>query len=184
VNSAPSQSHGETRPAPARWVARPQTKNIVVGIADMAVSNDSGADLVTYSLGSCLGVAVYDPVVHVGGLLHLMLPDSTLNAGRAEARPFAFVDTGIPRLFHAIYGLGGVKERLRVRVAGGAQFLDANKFFNIGKRNIAATREILARNGVNLTVEDVGGSASRTMRLHLADGAVSIDTPGKPNYFL
>ena len=75
----------------------------------MISCNDAGADLVTHSLGSCIGVTAYDPVRKVGGLLHLMLPDSSIDATKAAKHPFMFADTGLPRLFHAVYALGGEK---------------------------------------------------------------------------
>ena len=153
---------------------------LVVGMGDMLASNDATAVVVTYSLGSCVGVAIYDPVARVGGILHAMLPDSSLNLPRAHTRPFMFVDTGLPALFHAVYALGGVKSRLTVKVAGGAQFLDEKKIFNIGGRNIEATHAILKRNGVTPLVAETGGNSSRTLRLDIANGSLSLDVPGHP----
>ena len=69
------------------WVIPPPRKTLVVGVADMVVSNDPSAELVTYSLGSCLGITVYDPVKKVGGLLHLMLPESRIDAIKAVNAP-------------------------------------------------------------------------------------------------
>ena len=86
--------------------------NVVVGIADMKVSKDVDATLVTHSLGSCIGLAVYDPVAKVGGLLHYMLPESGLDANKAKERPLMFADTGIPLLFKACYNLGAEKKRM------------------------------------------------------------------------
>ena len=115
----------------------------VVDIADMAVSRDPGGVLITYSLGSCIGVALWDPVVKVGGVLHFMLPESQLAPEKARHNPSMFCDTGVPKLFHVAGELGATKERLVVRVAGGAQLLGDNGTFNIGKRNYAAIRQIL-----------------------------------------
>lgn len=148
----------------------------------MVASNDSAGELVTYSLGSCLGVTIYDPVAKVGGLLHLMLPDSSINPGKAVSNPFMFVDTGVPQLFHTVYDLGGERSRLVVKVAGGAQFLDEKRVFNIGARNIEAFHALLARNGMKVTSADVGGRISRTVRLDLANGRVTIRVPGKEAY--
>src|ERR1700677_635414 len=103
-----------------KWVIAPPRKTFVVGVADMVVSNDTSAEIVTYSLGSCLGITIYDPVKKIGGLLHIMLPDSTIDAAKAMSAPFMFVDTGVPRLFHAAYNLGADRNRLAVKVAGGA----------------------------------------------------------------
>lgn len=171
-------------PVASRWVIAPPKKALVVGVADMVASNDSGAELVTYSLGSCLGVTVYDPVKKVGGLLHLMLPSSNIDAVKAQTSPHMFVDTGVPRLFQAVYSMGGERHRVVVKVAGGAQFLDHQRTFNIGERNIQAFTAILERNGHKVAAHDVGGVCSRTVRFDLTTGNVSIHSPGQPPYLL
>lgn len=171
-------------PLPSTWVIQAPKKAYVVGVADMVASNQANAEIVTYSLGSCLGVAVFDPVRKAGGLLHLMLPDSNIDTAKAQASPYMFVDTGVPRLFHAVYGLGGEKSRLLVKVAGGAQFLDEKQVFNIGQRNIAALQQIFARNNISPQAQDTGGTTSRTMRLDLATGKVTIQSPGLEAYIL
>src|ERR1035438_7656279 len=132
-----------------KWVIAPPRKTFVVGVADMAVSNDSSAEIVTYSLGSCLGITIYDAVKQIGGLLHLMLPDSRIDAAKAVSAPYMFVDTGVPRLFHAAYNLGADRSRLVVKVAGGAQLLDQQGIFNIGIRNFDALGKLLAQNGLD-----------------------------------
>ncbi len=146
---------------------------IVVDIADLAVSQDPAATLVTYSLGSCIGVTIWDPAVHVGGMLHYMLPDSQLSPDKARASPAMFADTGIPKLFRAAYELGALKSRLVVKIAGGSQLLDDHGTFNIGKRNYLALRKIFWKNGVLIKAENVGGNISRTLRLELGSGLVS-----------
>lgn len=169
-------------PAPG-WrprVLAPQKKTLVVGVADMIASNDPSADLITYSLGSCLGVAIYDPVAKVGGLLHLMLPDSTIDAEKAQNQPCMFVDTGLPRLFRTVYGLGGDKYRLVVKVAGGSNVMDAAGRFKIGDRNIEALDACLQRNHFQVAARDVGGTISRTLRIELGTGNVTIQSPGVP----
>jgi chemotaxis protein CheD len=171
-------------PALSTWVLSQSKKSLVVRVADMVASNDSGAELVTYSLGSCLGVTVYDPVRKAGGLLHLMLPNSAINPRRAETEPYMFVDTGVPRLFKTVYALGGERSRVIVKVAGGAEFLDPNRTFNIGERNYGQLRALLERNGYSIQAEDVGGTWSRTMRLDLSSGRVTISSPGINPYEL
>ena len=148
--------------------------NVVVDIADLAVSADPAATLITYSLGSCIGVALWDPVVRVGGMLHYMLPESQLSPEKARSSPAMFCDTGVPKLFRAAYELGAVKSRLVVKVAGGSQLLDDNGTFNIGKRNYLALRKIFWKNGVMIAAENVGGSLSRTLKLDVGTGAVTI----------
>jgi chemotaxis protein CheD len=167
-----------------KWTIPPPRKTLVVGVADMVASNDAGAEIVTYSLGSCLGVTIYDPVKKIGGLLHLMLPDSKIDFLKAASAPFMFVDTGLPRLFHAAYNLGADRSRLIVKVAGGSQLLDEQNVFNIGGRNFQALTDLIARNGLVLHARDVGGMASRTLRFDLATGNVTIKSPGADAYLL
>lgn len=153
-------------------------QRVIVGVADMAVSNNANVVFTTYSLGSCLGVAIHDPVAQVGGLLHLMLPDSTIDATKAAANPAMFVDTGIPALFRAAYQLRAEKSRIRVYVAGGAQILDDNNFFSIGRRNYEALVKLLVRNGLSVYADAVGGQVNRTMMLKVSDGSVSLRISG------
>lgn len=148
--------------------------SIVVDIADMAVTRKPGTTLVTYSLGSCIGLAIWDPVAKVGGMLHYMLPDSKVSPDKAKTTPAMFCDTGVPRLFKAAYELGAKKRRLVIKVAGGSQLLDDNGTFNIGKRNYLALRKIFWKNGVMIDSEDVGGSVSRTLRLEVDTGNVTL----------
>jgi len=151
---------------------------LTVGIGDCKVSNAAESVLATYALGSCIAVAIHDPVAAVGGLLHFMLPESSLNPDKASQNPFMFADTGIPLLFHAAYGLGAEKRRLVVRAAGGAQVMDENGVFNIGKRNHLALRKILWKAGVMIHGEEIGGTTSRTVRLEVATGRLLVRGPG------
>jgi len=150
----------------------------------MIASNDATAVIVTHSLGSCVGVVVYDAVCRVGGMLHLMLPDSTINTAKAAQTPCMFVDTGVPQLFNAVYRLGAVKSRLIVKMAGGARFLDEKGIWNIGQRNVQALKEILGRNGISVDSCDVGGMSARTLRLDMATGCVTVQIAGRKRYEL
>lgn len=152
---------------------------LIVGVSDMKVSSDPEATLITYSLGSCIGVSIYDPVVRVGGLLHYMLPESDIDAEKAKRNPFMFADTGIPALFKATYALGAKKQRMKVIIAGGAQVLDQKGFFNIGKRNHMALRKLFFKNNVMINHEDIGGNVNRTVRLEIKTGDTYIKTSGK-----
>jgi chemotaxis protein CheD len=152
---------------------------VIVDIADMKVSADRECSLVTYSLGSCLGVTIYDPEIHVGGMAHFMLPLSTIDSEKALTRPFMYVDIGMVLFLEALFQLGARKDRCIVKVAGGSQVLDTHDIFRIGQRNYTVLRKILWKNGLLLKGEDVGGSLSRTMRLDLADGRVTIKTHGE-----
>jgi chemotaxis protein CheD len=152
------------------------THRFVIGVGDMKLSNSAGDLHVTHALGSCLGISIYDPVAVVGGLLHIMLPESSVNPVRAAQNPWVFADTGIPRFFKAAYDLGAQKSRLVVKVAGGAQFLDKGEFFAIGKRNHTAMRKLFWQNGILVKAEHVGGTISRTMYLELGSGRVWFTT--------
>ena len=145
-------------------------KVITVGIADCQVSKDAETALVTHALGSCVAVVVHDSRAGVGGLLHLMLPESSIDSHKAKDKPFMFADTGIPLLFRLAYALGAEKRRLSVRLIGGAQVMDPNGVFNIGKRNHLACRKLLWMAGVMVHGEVVGGSVSRTVRLAVQSG--------------
>jgi chemotaxis protein CheD len=169
-------------PPTANWVIPPPKKSLVVGVADLVASNDSSSDLVTYSLGSCLGIVAFDPSVKVGGLLHIMLPDSSIDPVKATLSPNMFVDTGMVQLLQAVGHLGAKIPRLIFKAAGGAQFLDEKRLFNIGDRNTSALKKFFNHQGFALQSLDHGGKQSRTMRLELATGRVTIHTPGNPPY--
>ncbi len=152
---------------------------VVVGVGDMAVSNNPDLTLVTYSLGSCLGIVIFDPVARVGGLLHVMLPDSTIDTAKAEARPGMFVDTGVPALFRAAYQLRADKRRVRIYVIGGAQIMDNSGFFNIGKRNCEALDALLAQHQLAVTAKEIGGLQNRTVFFRLNTGQVTLKMSGQ-----
>jgi chemotaxis protein CheD len=149
-----------------------------VGVADLKVSNRPEDVLVTHALGSCIGVAIYDPEAKVGGLLHYMLPESSLDLDRALENPCMFADTGLPQLFRQCYQLGAQKHRLRVKVAGGSQVLGGQEHFQIGRRNYAALRRIFLRNHVLIDQEDVGGCKARTLFLDIATGRTWVKSTG------
>ena len=150
----------------------------IVGVADMKVSNNPAESVITYSLGSCIGLVIYDPAVKVGGILHYMLPESSIDKEKAAARPFMFADTGIPILFKTTYQMGAVKSRIRIYVAGGAEILDQKGFFNIGKRNYMALKKMFFKNDVIIHKQDVGGNINRTVRLEIGTGDIYVKTSG------
>lgn len=152
--------------------------DLIVGISDIKVSNTLDDVIITYALGSCIGISVYDPVAKVGGLLHYMLPDSTLDEKKARENPAMFADTGIPTLFKACYRLGAEKRRMIVKAAGGASILDDTNFFRIGQKNIMAMRKIFWKNNVMITSEDTGANHNRTVRLEVATGKTLVRSSG------
>src|ERR1039457_430781 len=117
--------------------------NVVVGVADCQISKSRDQVLVTYALGSCIAVAIHDPVAGVGGL-HYMLPESAISPAKAGENPYMFADTGIPLLFRRAHEYGAEKRRLVVRVAGGAKVMDSKGIFNIGKQNYLALRKVIS----------------------------------------
>ena len=152
--------------------------NLIVGVGDMKVSNDPESVLVTYSLGSCIGLAIYDPEVKVGGLLHYMLPESSLDKQKANKNPCMFGDTGIPLLFKESYKFGAKKNRVKIFVVGGSQILDQKGLFNIGKRNHTIIRKMLWKNNAMIDFEDVGGSVNRTLKLEIKTGQAWLKVSG------
>lgn len=152
----------------------------VVDVADLKVCAQQGDSIITYALGSCLGITIFDPESRVGGMLHAMLPQSTIDPKKAAENPFMFVDTGVPRLFHECYRIGAQKQRLVVKVAGGAcaRGNEQDDYFQIGKRNMVMLRKLLWKNGVLITAHDVGGSSPRTMSLDIDTGDVYIKSNG------
>lgn len=150
---------------------------ITVDISDMRISNTAGDVLITYALGSCLGIAIYDPVARVGGLLHVMLPESSIDPEKARVKPYMFVDTGVPLLFREAYKVGAKKERIVVKAAGCASMREEkDDRFQIGKRNELMLRKLLWKNGVMLEGCDLGGNTARTMSLEIGTGTVILRT--------
>jgi chemotaxis protein CheD len=145
----------------------------------MRVSKNPDESLITYSLGSCLGVILYDPVVKVAGLLHCMLPLSKIDPQKAKVSPCMFVDTGVPLLFREAYALGAEKKNIIVRAAGCSSLLDEQGFFKIGERNFTVLRKLLWKNDVLIDKQDIGGNHSRTVSIAVGTGRVIIKTGGK-----
>lgn len=150
----------------------------VVSISDLKISDQDGDTIVTYSLGSCIGMAVYDPVRKIGGMIHYMLPASKISPDKAEKNPAMFADTGVPLLLNQLLQMGAQKSRLLIKVAGGAQLMDDNKVFNIGERNFLMLRKILWANNLLIKGQDVGGAKARTLKMEIATGRVTVRSAG------
>jgi chemotaxis protein CheD len=118
-------------------------KTIVVEMADCKLSDETDTTLVTYALGSCVAVSIYDRLARIGAMAHIMLPNSSMQPARAVANPFIFADTGLRALFGKAHAAGLKKHRALVCLCGGAQVMDQNGVFNIGTRNHTAVRNIL-----------------------------------------
>lgn len=152
----------------------------VVGVGDCVLSNDPAVTLVTYALGSCIAVAVYDPSARVAGLLHFMLPEPGGDSRRGEENPWMFATTGVPLLLARAAQMGAAKKRMTVRLCGGAQVLDDNGFFSIGKKNHVAVRKVLWREGILVQAESVGGNESRTVWLEVGTGKLRMRRGTRP----
>lgn len=152
---------------------------IRVGMADYKVGK-SPATLISYGLGSCIGVSLYDPQLKVGGLLHIMLPDS--KQARASDNPAKFADTGVPLMLKDVLALGAVKSRLVAKLAGGAQmfaFQNATDVMRVGSRNAEAVKKLLQANGIRIIAEDTGGTYGRTVSIDLTNGSYKVKTIDK-----
>jgi chemotaxis protein CheD len=151
----------------------------IVGVAEMKVSRAPVDVLATYSLGSCIGVSMFDLVARVGGLVHCMLPSSTIDPEKARVKPEMFVDTGVGVLLGTLYEMGAEKKNLIVKVAGASKLMDTNGVFKIGERNYNILKKVLAKNGIEIAGEDIGGTVARTMFLHMSTGQTLLKVCGK-----
>ena len=148
----------------------------MVGIADMKAARGECC-IVTYALGSCVGICIYDEATKVGGMLHAMLPDSTrfLEVDKVER----YVDSGLYRLCELVCHMGAARNRLKAKLVGGAKmldYLDTPGKVDIGMENVLYARQYLRKLGIKLVREEVGGEVARTIRFNPADGSVAIHT--------
>jgi len=152
---------------------------ITVRVSDAKVSRDPSDVIMTHSLGSCIGVCLYDAKARVGGMLHYQLPDSKMNPDRARENPFMFADTGLKLLVRKLETLGAQQKLLQVKIAGGAAMDTGPKGFDIGKRNHLAIRKLLWKLGMLLNAEEVGGVSPRNLYLDISDGTVIVKSNGQ-----
>mgnify|MGYP000874255272 CR=1 FL=1 len=153
-------------------------KEIKVGIADMNTAG-SPDKIITIGLGSCVGIALYDNKISVGGLAHIMLPDSTQFSNKKN--PMKFADLAIPLLIEKLEKLGVNRKNLKAKIAGGASmfnFSDKSMIMDIGNRNGDAVKHILEEYSISILAEDLGGNKGRTMIFDTYDGRVKIKTVG------
>jgi chemotaxis protein CheD len=147
-----------------------------VDVGEMLVSSHSQQVLTVYGLGSCVGLAVYDPLTRVGGMAHIQLPAANRYSS-ASLCQWAFADRAVPELLRRMTQTGAVVGRLRTVLAGGASVADESGHFQIGRKNYLAVKALLWQHNVILSAERAGGNAWRTMRLYLSNGRVSVDGP-------
>lgn len=152
---------------------------VIVGISELGVSKNPQDTIITYSLGSCLGVSIYDPNAKVGGMVHCMLPTSLLDPVRAKSNPCMFIDTGISLLIQELTGLGASRESMIIKAAGASSIFDEKGIFKIGERNYLAFKNIMTKMYLSAAAEDVRGNLSRTMTLYLTNGTTTVRSSGK-----
>ncbi len=153
---------------------------VKVGMADLNICKSPDV-ITTLGLGSCIGIAVYDSVTKVGGLAHIMLPDSTKIKNNTNIAKFA--DTGIEELIRRVVAAGASKSRLVAKIAGGAKMFEVSGLSdvgNIGARNAEASKAKLKQLGIPLLAEDTGLNYGRTVELHCDTGEFYIKSVGKP----
>ena len=153
--------------------------SIHVGIGEYHVSSKADDVIKTFALGSCVAVIVYDRAQKRAGLIHVALPDSSINLDKAKEKPGYFVDTGMPKLLQNMRLHNGSRRNVSIKLAGGSRIMDVNGRFDIGKRNVLAIKKYLWRYQLGTIGEDVGGDISRTVYLSVASGEVVISSSGQ-----
>ncbi len=151
---------------------------IIVGMADLNVLKSPGI-LTTLGLGSCVGIALYDPINKVAGLAHIMLPDSNLIQNNSNVAKFA--DTATVKLIKDMMNIGARKELIKAKLAGGAQmfaFNSTNDSMRIGDRNVEASIKILRQLNIPILAKETGANYGRTVELHADTGKFVIKTIG------
>lgn len=152
-----------------------------LGLGDYHATAHAGDVIKTFALGSCVSVIMLDPRAQAIAMAHVVLPESTIDPEKAMAHPGYFADTAIPAMIRRMADLGsnpGGKGFI-VKLIGGANVLDTNNFFNIGKRNVLSCRKILWQWKLPVVAEDVGGEGSRTVEVFQSSGRIAISCPGK-----
>lgn len=159
--------------------AVPSAFRNMIGIAQYKVSKAPTDILIAPNLGSCLGIAVYDPKNRWGGMIHCLLPLSKNNPDKASAEPATYVDTGLVLLLTELTKLGSDKKDFVICVAGGSNINDENRVFEIGVKNYTILKKVLWKNGLLIKAEHVGDSISRTISLDIGTGEVTVKASGE-----
>lgn len=147
--------------------------DIIIGIGEAAASKNSDDILKTFALGSCVAVILLDPQTKVVGMVHIALPESKIDPKKSEKLPGYFADTGIPHLLNLMRKHDSTpNSKYIVKLAGGANIMDENNYFQIGRRNLTEIKKILWNAELFVSAEDVGGFESRTVKVHVGNGRV------------
>lgn len=153
-------------------------EKLIVGIADMKMAQGQGV-LITHALGSCIGICLYDPLIKLAALIHIMLP---LNMETGRTHTYKYADTGLRDTLRAMEAKGASRTRIVAKIAGGAKMFEVSggSLGNIGQRNIESVHVSLRREKIRLLAEDVGGGVARTLLLDAATGQGCIRSYGRP----
>lgn len=153
---------------------------VTVGIADLNAVKDPDS-LITYALGSCVGICLYDSSQKIAGLAHIMLPLSTEAAGKVDNKR-RYADTGIMELIQTMNLMGASTMRMTAKIAGGAQMFkgSSSSMFNVGERNVAAVKKVLASYKIRIIAEETGADFGRTVLFHGENGAMEVRAAMKP----
>ncbi len=167
--------------SPDRTVARP-TRFVqpehAIGIGELHVLVGSGT-LITFALGSCVGICLFDASAQVAGMIHIMLPSASVGGASSSHRPHVFADTGIAALRTKMLAQGASPTAIRAKVFGGAQMFQAGgDLLAVGKRNVLATRKAVWKLKLAVDVQDVGGREARTLHMDVSSGRVLVSKPG------
>ncbi len=153
------------------------TQNMInVGLAELAVSKEPSDVLTVLGLGSCIALCAFDPVSRVAGLAHMVLPRSRIESDELGVR-VKYIETGVPWLLQKMYRLGVQKSNLIIKITGGARMLNIpgnNSILDIGQKNIVQVKETLAKEGLKICAEDLGGGMGRSVRLYVETGRIQV----------
>ena len=154
------------------------SEKVTVGISDWKICR-SPDSLITYALGSCVGICLYDKASRIAGLSHIMLPDSTAIASGHTTRP-KFADTAIIDMLNAMKAEGASQSMMTAKIAGGAvMFKSASAQFNIGERNVEAVKKILGNLGIPIIASDTGLNYGRTVTFFAENGNLEVNSATK-----
>ena len=164
---------------------KPVSIMTAVKFGELKISRNAAETLVAFSIGSGIGVSIYDPIVKAGGILSLVLPDSSeMSPSKAQFYPFMFADTGLAAFLDLLFDIGAQAKNLKVVLAGGAQVMDQGADYNIGRLNYHAVKEFLEEKNIAVHHADIGGVCQRTLRLDIGNGHNQIQAPGQPEVIL
>ncbi len=157
-----------------------------VPIGEIKITNLPSVSMVINNLSSGIAVVMYDKLQCIGGMAHVLLPDSSLAGATDEMTPGRFADLAIPELVQQYLDKGAQKQDTLVRIVGGAQLFNfgggGTNSLNIGTRNAIAIRTIISKHGLSIKKADVGGNKGRKIRFHVGSGILTITQAGQPDY--